>query len=75
MVSGGRPSVGWMVAPIPVSGSMTRRIGRRLSEASPVMTVRNGCAAARPASSRIVVPELAASTGPGARTGRAGRGR
>ena len=31
-------------APIRVSGSMTRRIGRRVSEASPVMTVRNGCA-------------------------------
>ena len=29
-----------------------------------MMIVRNECAAARPDSSRIVVPELAASTGP-----------
>ena len=55
-----------MVAPISVSGAMTRRIGRRVSDASPMMVVRNGCAAASPDSSRIVVPELAASTGPAA---------
>jgi serine/threonine-protein kinase RsbW len=46
-----------------VSGSMIRRIGRRCNDASPVITVRNGCAAAIPDSSRMVVPELTASTG------------
>ena len=46
-----------------VSGSITRRIGRRDSDASPPMTVVKGCAASRPASSRIDVPELAASSG------------
>ena len=47
-----------------VSGSITRRIGRLDSDASPPMTVLNGCAASSPASRRIDVPELAASSGP-----------
>jgi hypothetical protein len=44
-------------------GHNTRRIGRRESEASPVITVRNGRPATRPARSRIDVPELPASSG------------
>ena len=51
-------------APIRSSGAITRRIGRRLSEASPVSVVANGCAASTPISSRVVVPELPASSGP-----------
>ena len=53
----GRRPTGWS-RPSAVSGAMTRRIGRRVSDASPMMTVRNGCAAARPDSSRIVVPGI-----------------
>ena len=44
-----------------VSGSMTRFIGRRRSEASPVMVGVKGWAARTPASSRVVVPEFCAS--------------
>ena len=44
---------------------MTRRIGRRDSDASPMIVVGNGQAARMPASSRIVVPELPASSGVG----------
>ncbi len=43
---------------------MTRRIGRRLREASPIIVVVNGCAASTPAIIRIVDPELPASSGP-----------
>ena len=63
MVSGGRPPAASIRAPMRVSGSMTRRIGRRCSESSPPITLRNGCPARIPASSRIVVPELTASSG------------
>ena len=52
-----------MRAPIAVSGSITRRIGRRRSDSSPVTVVRNGRPARSPASRRIVVPELPASSG------------
>ena len=44
-----------------VRGSITRRMGRRESDASPMSVDRNGQPASMPASSRIVVPELAAS--------------
>ena len=47
---------------------MTRRIGRRDSDASPISVVVNGCPASTPASRRIVVPELPASSGAGRRT-------
>ncbi len=43
---------------------MTRRIGRRESEASPTSRAVKGAAASTPASSRIVVPELPQSTSP-----------
>ena len=56
-----RPST---VAPIRRSGSATRRIGRRVSEASPTSSVSNGRPASRPISSRMVVPELPQSSGP-----------
>ena len=66
IVSGGRPSSDPMTAPMSVSGRITRFIGRRESEASPPITVRNSWAATTPASSRIVVPELPASSAPAA---------
>ena len=63
MTSGARePScrpVTW--APIRCNGSTMRRIGRERSEASPVSTDRNGCAASSPESNRIEVPLLPAS--------------
>ena len=43
---------------------MMRRIGRRRSEASPVMTLVNRWPARAPDSSLRVVPELPASRGP-----------
>ena len=58
-----RPST---VAPMRRSGSATRRIGRRVSEASPTSSVSNGRPASRPISSRIVVPELPQSSAPAA---------
>ena len=45
------------------AASMTRRIGRRDSDASPTSVAENGCPASTPASRRIVVPELPASSG------------
>jgi hypothetical protein len=47
-----------MCAPICVKGSMTRRMGRRISDASPTSTLSKGCALSRPASRRMDVPEL-----------------
>ena len=60
MTSGGRPSLPSAVtfAPMRVSGSMTRRMGRFESELSPVSRLRNGCPARMPAMRRIVVPEF-----------------
>jgi hypothetical protein len=52
-----------MRAPIIPSGSMTRRIGRRDSDSSPIIVDVNGWAARIPASMRIVVPEFPASSG------------
>jgi hypothetical protein len=54
-------------APIRSSGSVTRRIGRRRREASPVSVARKGCAARAPRDSRAVVPELPQSSGPAGR--------
>ncbi len=66
MTSGGRfPSPSAVIfAPISVSGSMTRAIGRRESEASPMSRLRNGWPASTPASRRMVVPELPQSMSP-----------
>ena len=50
-------------APIRARGSTTLSIGRRLREASPPSSLSNGWAASRPASRRIVVPELPQSSG------------
>ncbi len=63
-VIGSRPPSDSNRAPIRLSGSMTRRIGRRRSESSPVSVVEKGRPARRPASNRAVVPELPASSGP-----------
>ena len=65
--SGGRPP-SWvsMRAPIFASGTVTRRIGRLLSEASPTKTLSNRCAANSPASRRMPVPALPQSSGPSA---------
>ena len=50
----GRPSAASMRAPIRVSGAMTRRIGRRESEASPTsVAVETGAPPAMPDSSRM----------------------
>ena len=49
-------------APIRASGSITRSIGRRRSDSSPVSTVANGWPARTPTRSRAVVPELPQST-------------
>jgi len=53
-------------APIRRRGSVTRSIGRRETDSSPRKTVRHGKAAHRPASRRIVVPELPTSMAPAA---------
>ena len=49
-------------APIRASGSMTRSMGRRRSDSSPVSTVVNGWPARTPSRSRAVVPEFPQST-------------
>ncbi len=49
------------------SGSITRRMGRRCNEPSPVSVESNRCPLSTPASRRIVVPEFPASSGPLAR--------
>ena len=54
-----RPSI-W--APICRSGAASRRMGRRVSDASPSRTVSKGRPASRPVMSRIVVPELPQSS-------------
>ena len=62
-VASARPTT---VAPIPTSGSVTRPIGRRRRDSSPVSIVQNGWPARTPRSSRAVVPELPQSiTSPG----------
>ena len=62
-MSGGRPSFERMRAPIRSSGTITRFIGRRDSDSSPVIVDANGWAARTPASIRIVLPEFPASSG------------
>ncbi len=64
IVIGRQPPSASNRAPMRVSGSMTRFIGRRLSDASPTMVLAKGCAARMPDISRVVVPELPASSGP-----------
>ena len=63
MVSGRRPpGLAAKLAPISDSGSMTRPIGRRESEASPMKVAVMGWLAIRPISSRVEVPELPMSS-------------
>ena len=63
MASGRRPpSRPSKRAPMRDSGSITRCIGRRRSEASPVMTLVKGWLARMPASRRAEVPELPSSS-------------
>ena len=57
-------------APIARSGSTTRPIGRRRSDASPSSTAKSGRPARTPASRRAVVPELPQSRTPRARGAR-----
>jgi hypothetical protein len=47
-----------MCAPMRVSGSTTRFIGRPESEMSPVSVLSNACPASRPAIRRMEVPEF-----------------
>ncbi len=67
-INGACPSVASIRAPIRSSGSITRRIGRRDSEASPTKVVENGVPASTPDRSRIVVPELPQSSSARRRT-------
>ena len=64
ITSGARPLFALICAPIASSGAITRAMGRRCSDSSPTIVVRNGRPATSPASSLIVVPELAASSAP-----------
>src|SRR5690242_4111083 len=61
--NGACPSSDEMLAPICVSGSMTRRMGRRDSDASPIISLVNGWAATIPDNMRIVEPEFPQSRG------------
>ena len=56
--SGAWSSVAVISAPILRSGSITRFIGRRDSDSSPIISLVNGCAATMPDSIRMVEPEL-----------------
>ena len=62
MVIGGKPPLAITIAPISISGMVTRRIGRRLRDRSPVKVDWNGCAASNPVIIRIVEPELPQSS-------------
>src|SRR5690606_28101698 len=63
--SGGTPpSPVSMRAPMRASGTVTRRIGRFESEASPTRVVSKDWPASRPASRRMPVPALPQSSGP-----------
>ncbi len=66
IVSGARlsPSRPRMSAPISRRGRITRPIGRLRSDSSPVIIEKKGRPARSPASNRIVVPELRASSTP-----------
>src|SRR5205085_4846 len=50
-----------MAAPIRLKGSITRRMGRRERERSPVSFAGKFCAASRPHKSRMLVPEFSQS--------------
>src|ERR1700682_672200 len=63
-VSGARPSCDSILAPMVRSGSTTRAIGRRRSDVSPSKVADTQLPARRPSISRMVVPELAQSSGP-----------
>ena len=66
MDNGGQPSsVVAIVAPIEMSGSVTRRMGRRCNDASPTNCESKRCAASTPTNRRIAVPELPMSKGAG----------
>src|SRR5437667_6025386 len=62
--NGGRPpSLASSLAPIAVSGVITRAIGRRESDSSPMSSLVNSWPARIPLSIRIVEPELPQSSG------------
>src|ERR1700730_5429002 len=63
-VSGARPSRDSILAPMVRSGSTTRAIGRRLSDASPSRVADTQLPASRPSNRRMVVPEFAQSSAP-----------
>ena len=71
-VIGACPAVVSMMACMARSGSATRSIGRRRSEASPSSTTMPAPPAARPATRRMVVPELAQSIATRSLTPRSG---
>ena len=56
--SGAQSSVATISAPILRSGSITRFMGRRESDSSPISSLVKGCAATMPDSMRMVEPEL-----------------
>src|SRR5438046_10235272 len=57
------PSLASSLAPIAVSGVITRAIGRRESDSSPMSSLVNSWPARIPLSIRIVEPELPQSSG------------
>jgi hypothetical protein len=59
-----RPAPKSTEAPMATRRSVTRRIGRRRREASPVKVAENRRPAMRPRPRRVVVPELPQSNGP-----------
>src|SRR5437016_2632253 len=60
--NGAWPSSEEMLAPIFVSGSITRRMGRRERELSPIISLANGWPATMPDNIRIVDPEFPQSS-------------
>ena len=61
--SGGLPCCDAIVAPMATSGLITRSIGRRESDSSPIISLVNDCPATMPLSMRIVEPEFPQSSG------------
>src|SRR5271166_4359181 len=64
LATGDRYSMPRRVAPVRLSGSMMRFIGRRDSDSSPIISMVKGWPATMPASMRMVDPELPQLSGP-----------
>src|ERR1039458_9846117 len=62
MHSGGLPSCDAICAPIADSGVITRAMGRRERDLSPIISLVNFCPATMPLNMRMVEPELPQSS-------------